>query len=290
MQITRTDITPTKAKLVVTADETDLLKLKNHTLEHFRNRLKLPGFRQGKAPLNVVEKNADQTQLQAEFLDEAVNHLYQMAAEKEKLKPLGNPQVSLRKFVPFSELEFECEVDVLGKVTLGNYKAIKKSKPSVSVTAKDVNEVIDSLKVRSAEKKDVDRAAKKNDQVILDFKGTDAKGEAIKGADGKDYPLLLGSDTFIPGFEDNLIGLKPGEEKSFTLTFPKDYGVKALANKKVTFAVCSFTSVPRKIMRSFKSREYISNARSIRPSFSITVGTSTEFLIGLLLSSILIPF
>jgi trigger factor len=88
-----------------------------------------------------------------------------------------------------------------------------------------------------SEKKDVDRAAAADDQVWIDFKGVNEKGEPVNGADGKDYPIILGSNTFIPGFEDNVVGMSVGEEKSFTLTFPKDYGVKALANKKVTFTV-----------------------------------------------------
>lgn len=118
-----------------------------------------------------------------------------------------------------------------------DYTKVKKTKTIEKVTAKDVDGVIDSLKTRAADKKEADRAAKDSDELVIDFKGTDAKGEPIKGADGNDYPLILGSNTFIPGFEENLIGMKPGEEKTFTLTFPKDYGVKALASKKVTFAV-----------------------------------------------------
>jgi trigger factor len=88
-----------------------------------------------------------------------------------------------------------------------------------------------------AEKKDVERPAKKDDEAWIDFKGVDEKGEPINGADGKDYPLVLGSNKFIPGFEDNVVGMKPGEEKTFPLNFPKDYGVKALAGKKVKFTV-----------------------------------------------------
>lgn len=88
-----------------------------------------------------------------------------------------------------------------------------------------------------AQKNDVDRAAKDTDQIWIDFEGVDAKGKPIGGATGKNYPLVLGSNTFIPGFEPNLVGLSASDEKTFTLTFPKDYGAKALAGKKVTFTV-----------------------------------------------------
>lgn len=237
MQVTRKEISPTKVKLTISGEEAELSKLKQHTLNHFQTKTKVAGFRPGKAPLNVVEKNVDPSILQSEFLDEAINHLYQSAVQKEAVRTFGNPSVSLKKFVPFTVLEFEAEVDVLGDVKLADYKKIKKTLVKAEVTAKDVTEVIDSLKQRSATKEEVKTAAKTGNEAIIDFKGVDTDKKPIKGADGEDYPLTLGSNTFIPGFEDNVIGLKAGEEKTFTLTFPKDYGVKALANKKVTFTV-----------------------------------------------------
>lgn len=237
MQVQRTDISDTEIKLLITATEAELQSLKKHVLTHFRSRLKLPGFREGKAPLELVEKNADQAQLQTEFLEEAVQNLYVQAIDNEKIRPVDRPEVQLKKFVPFTVLEFEVEIPVVGKVKMPDYKKIKKSKEPVKITDKDVEDVISALQKRMAEKKDVERAAQEGDQVWIDFKGVDAKGEPVNGADGKDYPIILGSNTFIPGFEENVAGMSPGEEKPFTLTFPKDYGVKALANKKVTFTV-----------------------------------------------------
>lgn len=237
MQVTRKDISPTKVQLNIVADEPELTKLKQHTLSHFQAKTKVAGFRTGKAPLNIIEKNVDQTALQSEFLDEAVNHLYQTAVNNEKVKAFGRPNVSLKKFVPFTSLEFDAEVEVLGDVKLADYKKVKKSATKANVTAEDVKEVIESLKQRSATKEAVKRAAKATDEVVIDFKGVDTKKQPIKGADGTDYPLILGSNAFIPGFEDSVIGMKAGEEKTFTLTFPKDYGVKALADKKVAFTV-----------------------------------------------------
>jgi trigger factor len=164
--------------------------------------------------------------------------MYGEALLQEKVRPVAQPQVSIKKFVPFTTLEFEAEVEAVGEVKLPDYKKIKLTKKPVTVTAKDVDEVIDNLALRTAEKEAVNRAAKQGDELTIDFTGVDAKTkEPIKGADGTDYPLLLGSNTFIPGFEDNLTGLKPGAEKSFDVTFPKDYGVKALQNKAVSFSV-----------------------------------------------------
>jgi trigger factor len=185
----------------------------------------------------MIEKNVDQSVLQSEFLEEAINNMYVQAVNQENLRPVSNPQVNIIKFVPFTTLEFEAEVSVIGEVKLADYKKVKKTKPEVKVTAEDVKEVMKSLQTRAAEHKDVDRAAKSGDMAYIDFKGVDAKGEPVNGAEGQNYPLTLGSNTFIPGFEDNVIGMKPGEEKTFELTFPEDYGVKALAKKKVAFTV-----------------------------------------------------
>jgi trigger factor len=237
MQVKRTNTSDTEINLVITATPAELQTLKKHVLTHFRSRVKLAGFREGKAPLELIEKNVDQAQFQTEFLEEAVQNLYVQTIDNEKIRPVDRPQVQLKKFVPFTDLEFEVNVAVVGDVKLPDYKRIKKAKDDIKITEKDVDDVIQALQKRLAERKDVDRAAGANDQVWIDFKGVDAKGEPVKGADGKDYPLILGSNTFIPGFEENIIGMSIGEQKTFALTFPKDYSVKALANKKVTFTV-----------------------------------------------------
>jgi trigger factor len=238
MQVKIIPLSETKITALVMAGAGELEPIKKRVLQKFNTpSLKIPGFRGGKAPLNVVEKNLDPNVLQAEFLEEAINDLYVAAAKQEQFRPVAPPQISLKKFVPFTDLEFEGEIDVIGKIVLPKYEKIRKSRPTVSVAAKDIEGVLNDLKTRAADKKDVDRAAKSGDQVFIDFKGVDDKGAPVNGAEGKDYPLVLGSNSFIPGFEDNVIGMKANEEKTFTLEFPKDYGVKALAKKKVTFTV-----------------------------------------------------
>lgn len=238
MQITRENVNPTTIKLSIVADEDLLAKTKAGSLSRLGRNLKVQGFRPGKAPQHLIEKNLDPALLQSDFLEQAVNDAYVEAIRQEELRPVVQPQINITKFVPFTTLEFTAEVEVVGEIKLPDYKKVKLAKKPVKVTAEDVNKVIENLQTRVAEKADVDRAAKKGDEVLIDFAGTDAKTkEPIQGADGKDYPLQLGSDTFIPGFEDNLIGVKPGKEKTFDLTFPADYGVATLQNRKVTFAV-----------------------------------------------------
>lgn len=238
MQVTQKNLSDTNVQLTIVADAKMLSAAKEEALNHIAKSMKLQGFRQGKAPLALVEKSADPTALQSEFLDLAMNQLYVAALDEQKLRPVAQPKVNVKKFVPFDALELEIEVEVVGAIKLADYKKIKLEKPAVSVTAKDVDEVIANLQTREAEKVDIDRAAKDGDEVTLDFKGvdTDTK-EPIQGADGKDYPLVLGSNTFIPGFEPEVVGLKAGDEKTFDITFPKDYGVATLQSRKVTFTI-----------------------------------------------------
>jgi trigger factor len=236
MQVTKKNLSDTKVQLTLVADADMLNEIKERTLQSFARNMKIQGFREGKAPLSLVEKSADPARLQSEFLEQAMNRLYVAALDQEKLRPVDQPQVKISKFVPFDVLEIEAEVEVVGDIKLPDYKKIKLAKEKVSVEAKEVDEVIANLRTRDAEKKDVERASKDGDQVWIDFTGVDAKTkEPIQGADGKDYPLVLGSGTFIKGFEPELVGMKAGEEKTFTVTFPKDYGVKTLQNRKVTF-------------------------------------------------------
>jgi trigger factor len=227
----------TAVTLNVVASTAEMDSLKKHVLSHYAHSVKLPGFRAGKAPLALIEKNVDPQVLQSEFLEEAITQMYQQAVAEQKLRVVEKPEIAIKKFVPYTTLEFEATVPVIGDIKLPDYKKITQKKTVVTITDKEVDKVLSSLAKRAAKRMTVARAAKAGDEVVIDFKGTDSKGQSIQGADGKSYPLLLGSDAFIPGFEKNVIGMKPKEQKTFTIPFPKDYGVKALASKKVTFEV-----------------------------------------------------
>lgn len=237
MQVKVTHPTTTEAAITVIAADAELKAIKESVLAQFQGRVKVPGFRAGKVPAAMLEKHVDPNILQSEFLESALQQLYAQTIQSQHLRPVDNPKISVKKFVPFSTLEFEATVAVVGNLKVADYKAIKLNPQPVSITSKEVTAVVKSLQERVAKKQDVDRPAKNGDQVYIDFKGTDSKGKPVSGADGSDYPLLLGSNKFIPGFETNIIGMKANQEKSFSLTFPADYGVKALASKKVTFAV-----------------------------------------------------
>ncbi|MBI2592533.1 trigger factor [Candidatus Saccharibacteria bacterium] len=246
MRISKTEESATRLKLLITADQFDLTPIKDHVLKHFASKVKVPGFRVGTAPVALIEKHVDQRALADEFIEHALNSLYGRAIDQEKLRPASRPEVHLKKFVPFTDLEFEAELEIIGPIKLPDYKKIKLVKKPVEIRAEEISSVIESLRLRLADRKAVERAAKDGDEVVIDFEGKDKMGDPIAGADGKDYPLMLGGAThqtvrssgkFIPGFEENLIGTKAGGKYDFTITFPNDYGAVGLRNKEVTFTV-----------------------------------------------------
>jgi trigger factor len=237
MQITKAKQTKVSVELTVTADEAELLDIKRQVLNGLRPQVKASGFRPGKAPDKVVEKELGADVVQKEFLDEALAQLFSRAIQQENIKLLGQPTVNVQKYVPYTELAFVAEIELRPTVTLPELKTLKATVKPEPVTDERIDEVLENLRKRAAQKQSVKRAAKSGDEAVINFTGKDAKGKPVPGAEGKDMPLLLGSSTFIPGFEDQLIGLKKGDTKSFTLTFPKDYHAKGLQSAKVTFDI-----------------------------------------------------
>lgn len=240
MKIHRTNLSDTKIIFTIAGSDQELIPAKKIALTKLAPQVKLQGFRPGHVPLDLVEKQINQNVLQEETLNEALNTMYETAIRQEKVRPVANPKVELKKFVPYTDLEFTAEVDVIGKITLGNYKSLKAKKNMSEASDSDVDEVIARLQTQMAdytEINEIKRAAAEGDRVWIDFIGVDAKGQPVNGAKGDDYPLAIGSNTFIPGFEQNVIGMKKDEKKDFTIPFPNDYGVKALQGQKVTFSV-----------------------------------------------------
>lgn len=237
VKVQRSDLSPTKVKLTLEADVAEMEPIKRHVLAHFRHRVQVPGFRAGSAPLAMVEKSVDQKQLTDEFMEHALNHFYTQAVKHQDLRPVGQPQVELKKFVPFTDLSFEVETETIGDVILPDYKKIKLKQGQAGIVAKDVNEVVKSLQLRLAKRKAVARPAKPGDEVIIDFNGKDKDGQPVSGTDAKDYPLVLGSGSFIPGFEDNLTGVNAGDKREFKVRFPNEYAAAAMRNREVIFQI-----------------------------------------------------
>lgn len=236
MKTTVTHESDTRVKVVVAADHAELAAAEQVALKRLAKTVKVNGFRTGHVPLEIVKKHADPNALAQETLDAALNRAVAEAFLNNDLQVLARPEVEIKKYVPGELLEFTAEADVLPEVKLGDYKKLKAKKAAVSVEKKEIDEVIQRIQKGLSEKKEVKRAAKIGDETVIDFVGK-KDGEAFHGGTGKDYPLVLGSNSFIPGFEDALVGLKAGDTKDVKLAFPKDYHVKDLAGQDVVFEV-----------------------------------------------------
>jgi trigger factor len=238
MQTSLERVEPTKFKLTISAEVNEILAAKDSSLLKLSANVRVPGFRSGKAPAALVEKQIDPSSLQSEFLEQIVNQLYTQAVNQQKLRPVASPEITITKFVPFTNVEFTAETESVGVIKISDYKKIRVPKKKVSVSTVEVNQVLENLRQRGATKSEVKRAAKDGDEAVINFSGNDTKTkEPIEGAAGQDYPLVLGSKNFIPGFEGNIIGLKSGDTKEFDLVFPKDYSAAELQGRKVTFEV-----------------------------------------------------
>lgn len=196
---------------------------------------KLSGFRPGKAPRDFVEKKFGLMVIMEAALDEIISVTYWEALKSEKLSVVGKPKIEIKKVVPGEILEYTAEISILPAVVLGQIAHIKM-KPEVATVSKDEIEKVltDIRKMRSLEKK-VERAAKLGDKTIIDFE-VKVNNVVIEGGTGKDYPLILGDNMFIPGFEEKLVGTKVGETQIFTLHFPTEYKPD-LAGKLAEFTV-----------------------------------------------------
>ena len=237
MKVLRKNITTTKVELTITLTEKELAGAEQVALVHLGQELKVPGFRKGKVPTNVVKQRVSSEELDSHTMSDAINRAVPEAFASENLQPLDRPEVSVKKHVPGQELEFTAEVEILPPTKLASYKSLKVTKPKIVVSKKDTDDVIERMQTGFAEKKEVERAIKNGDEAIIDFKGIDAKGEAFAGGASQDYPLTIGSNSFIPGFEEGLVGKKTGDAFDLPITFPADYQAAHLAGQKVKFEI-----------------------------------------------------
>lgn len=227
-------LSDTKVAVNVTLGVSELKDAELAALNELGKDIKVPGFRKGKVPVSVVSKNVNPNMLAQKTLESALSKAVADAFISEKLQALDRPEVEVKKFVPGSELEFTAESEVMPKIKIGDYKNLKSTAKKVSVTKKDISEITDRLKKGFASKKTVQRPAKLTDEVNIDFEGK-KDGIAFDGGKGEKYDLVLGSNSFIPGFEDGIIGKKTGETFDLKLTFPEDYHADNLKGAEVVF-------------------------------------------------------
>ena len=217
------NISDVKVELTISLGAEELKAAEQVALTKLAKEVKIEGFRKGKAPLEMVAAQVDPILLNQETLENALSKSVAEAFLKEKVQAINR-------------LEFTATTEIMPKVELGDYKKLGVKKEATKVSKKEVKETIDRILKNFAEKKKVEREAKNGDEVIIDFLGK-KDGVAFDGGKAEKFPLELGSKSFIPGFEEGLIGKKAGDELSLDLEFPKDYHAKDLAGAKVIFEV-----------------------------------------------------
>lgn len=223
------------AKLTVEVAAEDVEKALQAAYLKQRKQINIPGFRKGKVPRQMIEKMYGPEV----FYDEAANNMipdaYAKAYDESELDIVSQPKIEVVQMEKGKPFIFTAEVATKPEVTLGDYKGLKVDKVSTRVTQKEVDEEIEKERERNARTIEVtDRAVQDKDEVTLDFEGF-VDGVAFEGGKGEDYPLTIGSGSFIPGFEEQLIGAEIDKEVKVNVTFPKEYHSEELAGKDATF-------------------------------------------------------
>ena len=236
MKTTVKKLSDTSLEVKVVLDSKDLEPAYDSAAKRLAQDVKVEGFRKGKVPTDLALKFIPENDLNNTAADIAVRTTVIDAFTKNEKSPLMIPKVEITKFVPKETLEYTAVADVLPEIKLGDYKNLGVKKETVKVAAADIEDVLKNIAKSYAEPKAVKRAVKETDEVIIDFVGK-KDGEAFAGGSAKDHHLVIGSHTFIPGFEEGIIGHEPGDKFDLKLTFPKDYSAKELAGQKTVFEV-----------------------------------------------------
>ena len=221
------------AKLTVEVDNAEFLKAIDVAYKKNRNKFNLPGFRKGKAPKEMIMKMYGPQVFFEDALNEILDKTYPEAAKESGLEIVSRPEIGVEQIGMDQNVIYTATVAVKPEVTLGEYKGVTVEKAETTVSAKEVNEKLAELE-KNARVVEVEREIKKDDIANIDFVGS-VDGVEFEGGKGEDYPLTIGSGTFIPGFEDQLIGHKAGETVDVKVTFPENYGAKDLAGKEALF-------------------------------------------------------
>ena len=223
------------AKLTIEVSAEDLDKAMEKAYQKQKSRISLPGFRKGKAPRKMIESMYGK----GVFMEDAVNSLvpqeYTKALGECDLEIVSQPEINVTQMEPGKALIFTADVAVKPEVTLGDYKGVEVPKSEIAVTDEEVDAEVKKEQDKNARTVAVeDRAAANGDITTIDFEGF-VDGVAFEGGKGTDYALTLGSGTFIPGFEDQLVGANTGDHVEVKVTFPEEYQAKELAGKEAVF-------------------------------------------------------
>lgn len=232
MNVTVSSLPKSEVKITVELTEEQMHKYLEKAAKQISQMVKIPGFRPGHAPMDVLKKHVREEAFDGHLVDIAVPETYGEAVQKEQVKAISRPKITVLQQSP---LKYEAVVAVYPMVTVSGYEKAKIEKKEAKVEPKEIEDVLAEIQKHRATSKDVERAAQKSDKVEIDFQGFDEGGAPLENTDSKNHPLVIGEGSLVPGFEDALIGMNKGETKEFTVTFPKDYFHKPFQGKNVKF-------------------------------------------------------
>lgn len=247
-----------EATLKITAPAAEVNAGYKKAVKKIADQVNIPGFRKGKAPRAIIEMHYGKEAVKQEAFEIVANKAYSEALDQEKLIPVSDPKVEESTFEEGKDMELTIKVTLKPEPELGEYKGLHVEKKEVEITDEQVDAQIKDMMSRDAKMVVAEEGAviEKGDFAIIDFAGT-VDGEPFSGGEGKGYPLEVGSNSFIPGFEDQLVGLSKGDSTDVEVTFPEDYFVKDLAGKEAIFKV-NIQDVKRKELPELND-EYVAS-------------------------------
>jgi len=235
MQITESSAEGLKHEMTVVIAAADIERRVTDRLTEIGRTIRLPGFRPGKVPLNVLRKRYGSS-VMGEVLERTVSDSSSAAMRERNLRPALQPKVEIVSFNEGKDLQYKLAVEVLPQFPLMNFAELKLERLKPEVPEEEIDNALQRIAQQQRKNETVDRAADKGDIVVMDFVGS-VDGVEFPGGSAKDYSLELGSGSFVPGFEDQLIGVKAGDARKVAITFPADYGNTDLSGKAAEFAV-----------------------------------------------------
>jgi trigger factor len=235
MQITETNAEGLKHEMTVVIAAADIERRVTDRLSELGRTIRLPGFRPGKVPLTVLRKRYGPS-VMGEVLERTVSDSSSEAMRERNLRPALQPKIEIVSFNEGTDLQYKLAVEVLPQIDIGNLGDLQLERLKPEVPEDEIDRALERIAKQQRKSDTVDRAAEKGDILVLDFVGS-VGGVEFPGGKANDYSLELGSGSFIPGFEDQLIGIKAGEQRTVKVDFPADYGSPDLAGKAAEFAV-----------------------------------------------------
>jgi len=235
MQVSIETLTGLERRMTIEVPADKIESQVQSRLQEAAKTFHMKGFRKGKVPVKVIKRRFGEG-VRQEVVGEVMSQSWVEAVTQEKVKPAGQPRIEPKNLEEGKNLEFIATFEVYPEIELQDFSAIEIEKKLADINDEDIDKMIETLREQRKTYQEVDRASQEEDQVNIDFTGT-IDGEKFEGGEAKGTNLVLGSKRMIPGFEDGLVGLNAGEEKTLCLTFPKDYHSNDYAGKAVEFAV-----------------------------------------------------